>query len=657
MQINSLSKMQFSPYNLWQLSHFMHLLVKKDIKRAWLKSIRNDKSSIFEPWLKRHIMEARNRKLEDWYGKIKRGEIKLPRFQRFEAWDRQRICSLIQTVIHNLPLGITLVLEVGEKEKFISRFLETAPERNGHVYEHLLDGQQRLTALWRAFHNNYDWETYFIYIEEFDDYDKDEDREDMSVFFRGRYMKKNGVKYPLWCDDPAQCLKRGFIPTHLLRPEDMQGKIDAWIKDATDELRPKGGYEELEQFMELKKTISDKIRDLRSTVANYNLPYLSLSSQTDKSVALNVFINMNTNSKPLSTYDIIVAEVESVMGQSLHDLQDRLDAKVPKAARYNNLSDLILTTSALLQNALPNQRGAWDMDKRIMVQNWDIMENGLSQMTEFLEDEGIFDRQRLPTNAVLAVIAALYANIPESGDKRGQDELLLKKYLWHSFFSDRYENSAATHAYADFVTLRRIIIGEKRTDGKNYSLNDVPIFKDHPLAEAEELMNAEWPKRTTIRGRAILAVVCRLGALDFSTGKRLDAENIEQRHYHHIYPDALLKEADINGSLALNCALISDRTNISIGRKDPLQYLKDRYRWTSKEIVEERLRSHLIPIDELANGGYENLSNERKIAKLNNDFEVFIRSRAELVIKAVNLLTEGHQLSIEKIYYNEGESP
>ena len=31
-------------------------------------------------------MEARNRKLEDWYGKIKRSEIKLPRFQRYEVW-------------------------------------------------------------------------------------------------------------------------------------------------------------------------------------------------------------------------------------------------------------------------------------------------------------------------------------------------------------------------------------------------------------------------------------------------------------------------------------------------------------------------------------------------------------------------------------------
>ncbi len=588
-------------------------------------------------------MEARNRDLTDWYGMIKRSEIKLPRFQRHEAWDRYRICSLIETIVHNLPLGITLVLEVGDQEKFISRFLQTSPENSGRVHEQLLDGQQRLTALWRAFHNNYDRETYFIYVQQFDDYEHDEERADMSVFFRGRYVKKNGRKYPLWCDDPAQCLNRGFIPTDLLKPEDMQEEIDQWIKEATHSLHPRDDYEKLEHFFNFKKTISDKIKDLRAIIANYNLPYLSLPPHTDKSVALDVFINMNTNSKPLSTYDIIVAEVEGVTGKSLHDLQDALDNDDPNIVRYSELSDLILTTSALLQHTLPNQRGAWNMDKRMMVQNWDVMKHGLSQMAEFLQSEGIYDRQRLPTNAVLAVIAALYADIPEVGDKRGVDELLLKKYLWYAFFTDRYENSAATSAYADFVALRKAIRGELQE-------NKVPIFRDHKLVEIEELLTAEWPKRSTIRGRAILAVICRLKAFDFATGEPLTLSNIEPRHYHHVYPDALLKEAEINGFLALNCALIVDRTNISIGRKDPLKYMTDRYEWTSKEIVRERLQSHLIPIDELANGGYQGMSNEQKIEKLQIDFSAFIHRRAELVMKAVKLLVEGRQLNATKIY-------
>lgn len=596
-------------------------------------------------------MEARNRKLEDWYGKVKRGEIKLPRFQRFEAWDKNRICSLLETVIRNLPLGITLVLEVGKDEKFISRFMKTAePEdRQARAYEHLLDGQQRLTALWRTFHNNYDWETYFVYVKEFDNYDNDEERDDMTVYVKGRYVRKNGEKYPRWCDDPAKCLDRGFIPTHLLKPEDMQNEIDTWIEKATQNEAPENDIEALKRFWEQKKRVSDKIKDLRSIVANYNLPYLSLPPQTDKTVALNVFINMNTNSKPLSTYDIIVAEVEGVMGQSLHDLEADLDQKYPDLSRYSELSDLILTTSALLQGYLPNQRGAWDMDKKCLVEGWEVMENCLSRMAGFLKSEGILDRQRLPTNAVLAVIAALYAKIPESGDKRGKDELLLKKYLWYSFFTDRYENAAATHAYADFLSLQRVISGATKKSGTSYTLKDIPIFGEHELVEPDELLTADWPKRATIRGRAVLAAACRLGALDFATGERLDISTVAERHYHHIFPDALLKEAEIESFRALNCTLISDRTNMTIGRKDPLEYMKDRYQWSSTKIVRERLQSHLIPVKELGNGGYEGLADAQKMAKLRKDFDAFTRERANLIMKAAALLADGRQLSATEI--------
>ncbi len=541
-------------------------------------------------------MEARNRNIRDWYGKVQRGEIKLPRFQRFEAWDQHRIASLVQTVIQNLPLGITLILEVGEEEKFVSRYLKTAPKSPNKVREHLLDGQQRLTALWRSLHNNYEWTTYFIYIRALDRYDQ-EPRENLSIYGKGRYIKQStGDRFPLWCDKPDKCLQRGLIPTELLRPEDIQGDIEQWLNAALPKPSSEAGMNEFQQYFEYRQQVSDQIKDLRAIVANYNLPYLALPSHTDKSIALSVFINMNTNSKPLSTYDIIVAEVESVMGQSLHDLETGLHQKHSHIARYAPLSDLILTTSALLQGDLPNQKGAWNMDKKRMVEHWNTLERGLNCMAKFLNSEGIYDAQRLPTNAVLAVIASLYADIPDAGDKKGRDELLLKQYLWRAFFTDRYENSAATHAYADFTALKKLITDQIKEDSTPYTAADVPIFANHSLVEIEEILTAEWPKRATIRGRGVLAVLCRLGAADFATGERLNAETIERRHYHHVYPDALLKEAGIPSFLALNCAIITDKTNLTIGCKDPMKYLMERYTWASETIVQERLQSHLIPV-------------------------------------------------------------
>jgi len=103
----------------------------------------------------------------------------------------------------------------------------------------------------------------------------------------------------------------------------------------------------------------------------------------------------------------------------------------------------------------------------------------------------------------------------------------------------------------------------------------------------------------------------------------------------------------------MNCALIDDKTNYKIGRKDPKRYLMDRYKWTTETIVSDRLQSHLIPIKELETGGYENLSDSEKNIKVAADFKAFIRRRAELIFKAVKQLAEGRQLSASEIYREE----
>jgi len=116
-------------------------------------------------------------------------------------------------------------------------------------------------------------------------------------------------------------------------------------------------FARLEQYNDFKDRVKTEIATLRERVAHFNLPYLSLPADTGKDVALQVFINMNTNSKPLSLYDLIVAEIENVAGTSLHALEASLKLKCPTAARYGEVSDLLLSTSALLQDKPPSARG------------------------------------------------------------------------------------------------------------------------------------------------------------------------------------------------------------------------------------------------------------------------------------------------------------
>lgn len=171
------------------------------------------------------------------------------------------------------------------------------------------------------------------------------------------------------------------------------------------------------------------------------------------------------------------------------------------------------------------------------------------------------------------------------------------------------------------------------------------------MSSIDELLQVGWPKRENIRARGVMAVFSNLGAMDFADGSRLDRQQLldNKRHYHHVFPDHLLKEAEIESYLVLNCALIKDKTNLNISNKEPYKYLKERYQWTTEEHVDGRLRSHLIPIAELKNGGYENLSLEGKKLKLKDDFDAFLLKRAQYIQQAILRLVEGKDLSANEI--------
>jgi hypothetical protein len=596
--------------------------------------------------------KAQDRTLGVWFTQIDHGAVKLPRFQRFEAWDRGRITSFLNTVINNLPVGVTLVLEVAGQEKFVSRFISTAERTTGTVTQNLLDGQQRLTAFWRAMQDNYEGETFFVYLPQFDRTRQAPD-EEFGVYSVNRWTNKNGQRMPRWADFPEKSLERGSIPVRLLRPGDIASDIDKWLDEATKPMEPAetdpDAFKKLRAYSALKDKIKGEITILRERVAHFNLPYLSLPSHTEKDIALQVFINMNTNSKPLSQYDIIVAEVEDIAGKSLHELQAAVDEECPSASHYADLSDLILSTSTLLQDRSPNVRGQMDMDKQMMLDNWPKLQRGLKRMTKFLESQGVYDGARLPTNAVLSVIAACYEYVPDNGDFLGKAEKLLRQYLWSSFFTDRYENTAASRAFADFKALKALLL--KRTFSEN-EIASVPVLNrsEFPIADIDSLLTIGWSKQVGIEARGILAVTTYLGALDFADNKPASFENIQHREYHHIFPDALLREANIDSYLALNCALISWKTNRVIGRKDPLEYLKDRVEWADEDTVRERMRSHLIDFDLLKAASYEGLEGQALISKLKPDFDAFLLGRAKLIHAAITELAQGRSITVDSVH-------
>ncbi len=545
-------------------------------------------------------INAQNRQLPDWFTRIRTRQIALPRFQRFEAWSHATRTQLFNTILQNLPIGAVLILEIGNKEPFKWRALATAPEKGERITEHLLDGQQRLTSLYRCLKNNYDDAVYFMCIE------PDEERKTPYHVEHQHCCKGEGGKEfrPSWVNSPQEQWKRKLIPLHLFAPDDeAQTAYKEWARKAI----PDPGKRE---------DINDLRAEIRQKFATFNLPFLSLPVTTEPGTALDVFIKMNTSAAALKIFDIIVAQVEAGLERSLHDMVSDVKSECPSIEFYYDVNNLVLYVGALLQDKPPVNTTYLEKGfGNNMLDLWDMIVTGIKHTAAFLEEERIFDSARLPTDIVVPVLTALWAQAPKGLDAEGRARALFRKYLWRAFFSNRYERSTNTRSLEDYRELRDLVDGKKITP---------KIFTAEfaPLPQAAALIEFGWPNRKDRLARAILALALKEGGQDLADGSTANRNNLSRREYHHLFPAAYLEDQGINAhkiNRSLNCALITWKTNRNISAKEPVKYLAERIDGTgiTEEELKKRLGSHLIPYHEM----------------LACDYNAFLSCRAELIHK------------------------
>ena len=541
--------------------------------------------------------------MPDWFTRIRTRQTVLPRFQRFEAWGHGSVTQILDTILQNLPVGAVLVLEIGNEEPFISRPLKGAPAVGERVTEHLLDGQQRLTALWRGLNNNYDDRTYFLVLKPNADTGLP-----YYVDSIGRWSKEGDEEpRPFWANNPKEQWLRQMVPLDLCAPDiDAQQRFRDWVREAID-------------GQDARDALSDQIALVRQKLASFNLPFLSLPVTTKKEVALDVFIKMNTSGIALSIFDIIVAQVEAGMSKSLHDLVANMRAACPMISEYYAAEDLVLYASALLQGRAPTNATymAKDFGPRLL-DTWEALLNGVQRTVAFLEEERIFDAARLPSDVVIPVLVALWGVAPQGLDAEGKARVVLRKYLWRAFFTNRYESSTNSRALTDFNDLKPLVTGAGASNPTIFDGNQ------HPLPQLQELITAGWPKKKDRLARAILAIALKQGGVDLADGGAVGRANLARREYHHLFPDAYLRRQKISDDKiysSLNCAVVTWNTNRNISDKDPERYLSERRDGTDlgDAEVRARLATHLIPYDEM----------------VALDYEAFLAKRAALIHAAM----------------------
>ena len=95
-----------------------------------------------------------HRGLKCWMRRIHEGQLTLPTFRPGSVWGIGQTKSLIDSLFRDRPVGTVLLMPTDE-ERFDSRPIPgavaaTPAAGNGEL---ILDGQRRLSAFWRAFHD------------------------------------------------------------------------------------------------------------------------------------------------------------------------------------------------------------------------------------------------------------------------------------------------------------------------------------------------------------------------------------------------------------------------------------------------------------------------------------------------------------------------
>ena len=574
-------------------------------------------------------MQADNKPIRDWLEDVRRGVVRLPRFQRKESWTHKHVENFLDTVIrHNRPIGVLLVLNVNpDKQPFETRALEGTENNGEKCRQHLLDGQQRLTALWKAMNESYQDRAYFVPFRE----------KDSSYELNGKIVGKLR-KTNAWIGKPAEEQSEGYIPVSLLYPG------DTGIKKALDWLNRAASAKKVR-----KDELEALILKLREEVGGRMFPFLALPIETNPDDAIDVFINTNTSFVRLMPYDIAVAQFEAGTHESLQELVDSLAQNIPGIVDLegeDGIGDLALKIACLQKDLKPTLGNYRNLEMARLQDKWEELCKGVKWAAEVLNKEKIWFERHLPSSVPLRVLPALFPYMPKHGDDRAKADRLVRQYLWRAFVTDWYERQANDRLKKDYDALKEAL------DRKTFKCPDGDNIFSSSLPEVNQLRDEGWPTGRGILKRAILAVCLREGARDVASDREISREEIRkserryERQYHHVFPRALLRKKanESNPDLALNCMLLEEPTNNAWRDQWPGDYILERIRESGLEgekandALRSRLKSHLVPPD-LIIKAVEN--NSQSLASA---YDHFLQKRAEMIAQKIKQLCEGNIL-------------
>lgn len=558
----------------------------------------------------REAQKSDHLNLNTLLARLKEGRFVIPDFQREFEWKPWDIRDLMRSIFLDYYIG-NLLLWKGKPENFDALSCENI---YGHVggssREHIvLDGQQRLTAMYYAFTgpdiplpNRSNPYYYFIHVDKFmaqeydEAFDYDWTKQRLKKLVRSKESQFEEHIFPL------SVVGAGGWEL----PNWVQGYQQFWEKranehgetDETASIEARVHSENAQEFGELLKGITEQ----------YQISYIELDKDIGVDKVCDIFTQINSRGIRLDVFDLMNALLKPRDLQLKHmwrEAEQRLDF-----VDTEKMNVYILQVMSILKQAycspkylyflIPGQeKPLRDKDgtrrKEVLIDSssefeelWKTAVDALESAVQVLKhphEYGVVSSGYLPYVSILPAFAAIRHYAKSVSPNKGiEARRKIRHWYWAAVFTNRYSGSVESTSARDFLDLKAWIESDDAAPGLisefEYRFRNLDLRKE--IRKGSSVYNG------------VFNLLVLKGARDWMTS---DIPQYGDLDDHHIVPASWgkkhLKDKSIH-SILNRTPLTADTNRKIIADRLPNEYLPKLIESNGESAVRAILESHFI---------------------------------------------------------------
>ena len=580
-------------------------------------------------------------------GRLREGRFVIPDFQREFEWKPWDVRDLMRSIFLDYYIG-SLLLWAGKEENFAALSCEPIYGYKGSARPEyiVLDGQQRLTAMYYAFlapdialptrANRY---YYFVRIDRF-----------MAEEYDNAFEYDWSKRWAQLITNREQQYAEHIFPLAVVGeggwalPNWVQGYEKYWseVADGAEEVGKDSQHQQATLHTGNASAFGEHLRTLTE---QYQISYIELDQQLGIDKVCDIFTQINSKGIQLDTFDLINALLKPKgvqLKKMWRDAAPRLEF-----VDSNKMNVYILQVMSILRQGycspkylyflLPGQeKPVRDPDgtrrKEVLVadttaftQSWDGAVDTIERAIQLLrhpQEFGAISSNYLPYVSIIPVFSAIQAHVRGlPANRRLEAQRKIRHWYWASVFLNRYSGSVESTAARDFLDLKAWMDDDAGEPGLIHEFG--MRFRNIELRREV--------KRGTSVYNGIFNLLVIQGARDWVSGNVPQYDDLDD---HHIIPASKARELGTGGLIhsILNRTPLTAETNRRVIRdRFPNEYLPELIEESGEKAVRSMLESHFISSAALAVLSHKPFTF--------GDYETFIVERQRTLLEAIeNLL-------------------